>query len=459
MTVSAYSSKSDDVEKASVDVPRHWYNVVADLAGYVPQERRPARSAEHRSLRPQLPLSIYRQSVSSEPFIDIPPEVRAQYETWRPTPLIRAQRLERFLRTPARIYFKYEGVSPSGSHKLNTAIAQAYYYRDAGVRELVTATGAGQWGTALAMACTLYGMKCTVFMVRCSYDQKPQRRTMMELNGATVIPSPSLETNAGRVILGDDPECPGSLSVASSEAHEYATNSTGARYSAGSGDNHVLLHQTVIGEEAVAQMRAIGDYPDTVVAALGAGSNFAGIAMPFYRESLATARKTRLVAVEPRACPKLTRGIYTWDHHDALGNTPMSKMYTLGHKFIPSAIHAGGLRYHGAAPVISWMYHEGLIDAVSYGQRDVFEAAATFTRSEQIIPAPESAHAIRHVIERAERAREINEPEVILFNLSGHGLMDLSSYEKWMKGLLDDDSAADAEVERALAALSESTDE
>lgn len=459
MTVSDGLNMSDDMKTASVGVPRHWYNVVADLAGYVPQERRPAQLAEHRSLKPQLPLSIYRQSVSNEPLIDIPIEVRRQYENWRPTPLIRAERLERMLRTPARIYFKYEGASPSGSHKLNTAIAQAYHYSEAGVRELVTATGAGQWGTALSMACTLYGMKCTVFMVRCSYDQKPQRRTMMELNGATVIPSPSPTTDAGREILRDDPECPGSLSVASSEAHEYANNSTNARYSAGSGDNHVLLHQTVIGQEAVAQMRAIGDYPDTVVAALGAGSNFAGIAMPFYRESLATGHKTRLVAVEPRACPKLTRGIYTWDHHDTLGHTPMSKMYTLGHKFIPSPIHAGGLRYHGAAPVVSWMYHEGLIDAVAYGQRDVFEAAATFTRSEQIIPAPESAHAIRHVIELAERAREENKPEVILFNLSGHGLMDLSSYEKWMNGLLGDDSAADSEVERALALLSESTDE
>jgi tryptophan synthase beta chain len=459
MTISAQVNEGNAVEGAAVGVPSHWYNVVADLAGYVAEERRPARSADHEALKPQLPLSIYRQSVSSEPFIEIPAEVRAHYESWRPTPLIRAHKLERFLRTPARIYFKYEGASPSGSHKLNTAIAQAYYYKKAGVRELVTATGAGQWGTALSMACAMYDMRCTVFMVRCSYEQKPQRRTIMELNGATVLPSPSTTTDAGRTILMEDPQCPGSLSVASSEAHEYAVNSTDARYSAGSGDNHVLLHQTVIGQEAVAQMQAMGDYPDTVVAALGAGSNFAGLAMPFYRESLSTGRKTRLVAVEPKACPKLTRGVYTWDHHDSMGNTPMSKMYTLGHKFIPSAIHAGGLRYHGAAPSISWMYHEGLIEAVAYGQRDIFEAASVFARTEQIIPAPESAHAIRHVIDRAERARDRNEPEVILFNLSGHGLMDLASYDKWMKGTLGDDSEADAEVERALAALSASVDE
>jgi tryptophan synthase beta chain len=454
VTVQADGHSHADQRLSPDQVPRHWYNVVADLAGYVPQERRPTLQPDGSALRPQLPLSLYRQSVSSEAFIEIPAEIRAQYERWRPTPLVRARQLERTLKTPARIYFKYEGASPSGSHKLNSALAQVYYYKKAGVRELVTGTGAGQWGTALAMACTAYDMKCTVFMVRCSYDEKPQRRLMMELNRARVIPSPSPATKAGASILEGDPDCPGSLSVASSEAHEYAVEGDGVRYSAGSGDNHVLLHQTVIGQEALAQLEALGDYPDTVVAALGAGSNFAGIAMPFYHDSLITGRRTRLVAVEPRACPKLTRGIYTWDHHDALGNTPMSKMYTLGHTFIPSPIHAGGLRYHGAAPVVSWMCHEGLISAVAYGQRDVFDAAAIFIRSEQIIPAPESAHAIRYVIDRAEQARETGTPETILFNLSGHGLMDLAAYEKWMKGLLADDSAADAEVELALAALS-----
>ncbi|MFJ9818654.1 TrpB-like pyridoxal phosphate-dependent enzyme [Streptomyces sp. NPDC101151] len=436
-------------------VPTHWYNVIADLAGYVPQDRKPAQQPGRHGLRPQLPLSMYRQSVGDEPYIEIPVEVRAQYEHWRPTPLVRARRLEKFLGTPARIYYKYEAASPSGSHKMNSAIAQAYYYKKAGVRELVTGTGAGQWGTALAMACTAYDMECTVFMVRCSYEQKPQRRVMMELNGARVIPSPSVTTDAGRSILANDPDCAGSLSVASSEAHEYANEGDGVCYSAGSGDNHVLLHQTVIGQEALAQLRKLGEYPDTVVAALGAGSNFAGLTMPFHRDAITTGRRTRLVAVEPKSCPKLTRGVYMWDHHDALGTTPMSKMYTLGHTFIPAPIHAGGLRYHGAAPAISWMYHEGLIDAVAYGQSEVFEAGVAFARAEQVIPAPESAHAVRHVIDRAVRARETGKAETILFNLSGHGLMDLGSYENYLKGLLDDDSVAEDEVERALARLSQ----
>lgn len=440
-------------------VPTHWYNVVADLVGYVPEERRPSQQHTGDVLRPQLPLSIYRQSISREPFVAIPAEVRAQYERWRPTPLVRARRLEQMLRTPARIYYKYEGASPSGSHKLNSAVAQAYYYKEAGVRELVTATGAGQWGTALSMACTMYGLKCTTFMVRCSYDEKPQRRMLIEMHGGRVIPSPSPMTKAGAAILADDPDSPGSLSIASSEAHDYAMESEDVRYAAGSGDNHVLLHQTVIGQEALAQFQSIGDYPDVVVAALGAGSNFTGITMPFYRESKLTGRKTELVAVEPKACPKLTRGIYMWDHHDALGNTPMSKMYTLGHSFVPSAIHAGGLRYHGAAPVVSWMYHEGLISAAAYGQKSVFDAAGEFIRAEQVIPAPESAHAIRYVIDRAVRARETGTEETILFNLSGHGLMDLSAYQQWMNGLLDDDAAAEADIERALAELSRRTAE
>ncbi|MER7759610.1 TrpB-like pyridoxal phosphate-dependent enzyme [Streptomyces sp. NPDC097619] len=443
----------DPRSATGVRVPTHWYNVIADLAGYVPQDRKPAQQLGKRGLRPQLPLSIYRQSVSDRPYIEIPTEIRAEYERWRPTPLVRARRLERLLGTPAKIYYKYEGASPSGSHKLNSAIPQAYYYKKAGVRELVTGTGAGQWGTALAMATHAYDLECTVYMVRCSYEQKPQRRTLMELNGARVLPSPSVTTEAGRSLLADDPDCAGSLSVASSEAHEYANEGDGVRYSAGSGDNHVLLHQTVIGQEALAQLAALGEHPDTVVAALGAGSNFAGLAMPFYKDSLETGRRTRLVAVEPKSCPKLTRGVYTWDHHDALGNTPMSKMYTLGHTFIPSPIHAGGLRYHGAAPAISWMYHEGIVDAVAYGQNEVFEAGVTFARAEQVIPAPESAHAIRHVIDRAVRARETGTAETILFNLSGHGLMDLGSYEKYLGGLLEDDSAAEAEVEQALGKL------
>ncbi|WBO65122.1 TrpB-like pyridoxal phosphate-dependent enzyme [Streptomyces camelliae] len=448
---------SEDAVRSGV--PTHWYNVIADLAGYIPQERRPAQRAGRHGVQPQLPLSIYRQSVSKESFIAIPDEVRAEYERWRPTPLVRARKLEKALGTPAKIYYKYEGVSPSGSHKLNSAIAQAYYYKKAGIRELVTGTGAGQWGTALAMACKSYGMDCTVYMVKCSYEQKPYRRLMMELNGAKVIPSPSVHTEAGRTILLEDPDCPGSLSVASSEAHEYANEGDGVRYSAGSGDNHVLLHQTVIGEEALVQMAERGEFPDTVIGAIGAGSNFAGLAFPFYRASVETGRKTRLVAVEPKSCPKLTRGVYTWDHHDALGNTPMSKMYTLGNDFMPSPIHAGGLRYHGAAPVISWMYHENLVEAVAYAQNEIFEAGVTFARAEQIIPAPESAHAIKHAIDRAVRARESGSTETILFNLSGHGLMDLGAYEKYMNGLLGDDSATELEVDQAIEKLTRARDE
>ena len=442
-----------------VGVPTHWYNIVADLAGYQPEQHKSAQQPGRHGVRPQLPLSIYRQSVSSEPLIEIPHEIRSHYERWRPTPLVRAHGFEKLLGTPARIYYKYEGASPSGSHKMNSAVAQAYYYQKAGIRELVTGTGAGQWGTALAMACAMYDMACTVFMVRCSYDQKPQRRTLMELYGARVVPSPSVTTDAGRQMLAEDPDCPGSLSVASSEAHEYAYEGNQARYAAGSGDNHVLLHQTVIGQEALAQLTAIGEYPDTVVAAIGAGSNFAGLAFPFHQDAIATGRKTRLVAVEPQSCPKLTRGVYTWDHHDTAGSTPMSKMYTLGHTFMPSPIHAGGLRYHGAAPVISWMYHEGLIDAVAYSQRQIFEAGAMFARAEQVIPAPESAHAIREVLERAIRARETGQPETILFNLSGHGLMDLGAYERFLSGAMADDVSVDLEIEQSLGRLAQSKGE
>jgi tryptophan synthase beta chain len=444
---------AERTDTSQVAVPTHWYNVVADLPGYEPGERLPARRSNDGVVRPQLPLSMYRQAMSSQPYVEIPAEVRAEYARWRPTPLVRARRFERVLDTPARIYYKHEAVSPSGSHKLNSAVAQAYYYHRAGVRELVTGTGAGQWGTALAMACQAYGIACTVYMVRCSYEQKPYRRMMMELAGARVLPSPSPTTDAGAALLAEDPDCPGSLSIASSEAHEYANDGAGVCYSAGSGDNHVLLHQTVIGQEAIAQLRSVGDFPDTVVAAIGAGSNFAGLAFPFYRESLATGSKPRLVAVEPQSCPKLTRGVYTWDHHDALGNTPMSKMYTLGHEFTPPAIHAGGLRYHGAAPAVSWMYHKGLIDAAAYSQQEVFAAGVMFARAEQVVPAPESAHAISYVVDRANLARETGTPETILFNLSGHGLMDLGAYDRYQRGQLDDDSAAEAAVERALAKL------
>ncbi len=431
-----------------LEIPTAWYNILADLPDYVPHERRPPAdpgSTADGSARlvPQLPLTMYRQSVSRDRFIPIPDEVLAYYERWRPTPLLRARAFEAHLDTPAHIYYKNESVSPSGSHKLNSAIAQAYYYHRAGIQELATGTGAGQWGTALAMACRAFGMDCTVFMVRCSYDQKPQRRAMMEVLGARVVPSPSPLTRSGRAILADDPDSPGSLSIAGSEGIQYAWEGSGRRYAAGSAENHVLLHQTVIGQEAVGQMRRLGEFPDVVVAAIGAGSNFAGLAFPFYRESLAEGRDTELVAVEPKACPKLTQGKYIWDHHDATGSMPMSKMYSLGHTFVPPAIHAGGLRYHGAAPIVSWMYDQKLLSAVAYGQREVFEAGLTFARAEHIIPAPESAHAIRCVIDKAAEARRTGRETVILFSLSGHGLMDLGAYQQYMDGSLPDDSEFD----------------
>jgi tryptophan synthase beta chain len=440
-----------------VQLPRHWYNVTADLPGYTVEHRKPTSAGEgygaESTLRPQLPLSIYRQIVSKDPFIRIPEEIREQYARWRPTPLIRATRLERWLKTPARIYYKYEGTSPSGSHKLNSALAQAYYYHRAGVKHLSTGTGAGQWGTALAMACAVYGMASTIFMVRCSYDQKPYRRVLMELSGAQVVPSPSPMTGPGRAMLDDRHDGPGSLSIASSEAIAWARQDPDRRYVAGSGENHVLLHQTVIGQEAVMQMRLIGEEPDTVVGAVGAGSNFAGLAFPFYRESLLSGRRIDLVAVEPEACPKLTRGRYTWDYHDEFGSTPMSMMYTLGHTFVPSPIHAGGLRYHGAAPVLSWMYHRGLLSAEARSQQEVFEAGVTFAQTEQIVPAPESAHAIRCVIDRAVRARESGKQTAILFSLSGHGLLDLGAYDMYLTGQLGDESSANVEISTALAKL------
>jgi len=433
---------------SGLQVPTAWYNILADLPDYVPHEKRPPTDPGTEAdgparLVPQLPLTVYRQSVSRERHIPIPDEVLEQYERWRPTPLLRARAFEQYLDTPAHIYYKYEGASPSGSHKLNSALAQAYYYSRAGIQELATGTGAGQWGTALAMACRAFGLACTVFMVRCSYDQKPQRRAMMELLGARVVPSPSTLTRSGRKVLAGAPDSPGSLSIAGSVGIQYAWEDSARRYAAGSAENHVLLHQTVIGQEAVEQMRRLGEFPDTVIAAIGAGSNFAGLAFPFYRESLAEGRHTELVAVEPKACPKLTRGRYMWDHHDATGSMPMSKMYSLGHDFVPPAIHAGGLRYHGAAPIVSWMHHQKLMSAEAYGQREVFEAGLTFARTEHIIPAPESAHAIRCVIDKAALARKTGRPTVILFSLSGHGLMDLGAYQQYLDGTLPPDEEFD----------------
>ena len=438
-------------------VPTHWYNVLPDLTIGPPPARRPGQQAADtdgkRSMLPQLPLSMYRQSVSQERFIRIPDEVRREYQRWRPTPLIRAHALERELDTPAHLSYKYEGANPAGSHKLNSALAQAYYYRAAGVTELVTGTGAGQWGTALAVACRTFGLNCTVFMVRCSYHQKPGRGVLMRLHGATTIPSPSTRTESGRRALAGEPDTDGSLSIANAEALEYAHATDGSRFSIGSGENHVLLQQTVIGEEALRQFAMAGEFPDVVIGSMGAGSNFAGLAFPFYREKVRTGADTRLVAVEPTACPKMTRGVYAWDYNDISGITPMTKMYTLGASFTAPSIHSGGLRYHGAAPLVSAMYHHGLLEAVAYPQRAVFDAAATFARTEWLAVAPESAHAVRCAIDEALRARAERRPTVILFNVSGHGLLDLGAYEQYLLGDLLDHTVPDELIAASLARL------
>ncbi|RSN71012.1 TrpB-like pyridoxal phosphate-dependent enzyme [Actinomadura sp. WAC 06369] len=432
-------------------IPTHWYNVLADLPFDVPAARpaRPRNDLE-TPLQPQLPLSMYRQSISRERFIEIPDPVRAEYRRWRPTPLFRAVRLEKELDTPARIYVKYEGTSPSGSHKINTALAQAYYYGRSGVREMVTGTGAGQWGTALAMACHPYGMACTVFMVRSSYEQKPYRGTLMRLNGAEVVPSPSTRTEVGRAALRADPDSPGTLGIANAEAIEYANGRKEARFSIGSGENHVLMHQTVIGEEALLQMRLAGEFPDVVIGAMGAGSNFAGLTFPFYRASRTENPGTRFLAVEPEACPKMTRGSYMMDYTDYSGVTPAVKMYTLGHTFTAYHIHAGGLRYHGAAPIVSAMYHDGLVEATAYPQTRVFESGAVFAKAEGLVPAPESAHAVAAAIDEAARAREERAERVILIGLSGHGLLDLGAYESHLSGETADVAPTDEEIKASL---------
>lgn len=381
------------------------------------------------------PMELIRQEVSLEKTIPIPEEVRQAYSTYRPTPLIRARRLERLLDTPAHIYFKYEGASPVGSHKLNTALPQVYYNKKEGIHLLTTETGAGQWGSALALACQRFDMKCKVFMVKSSYEQKPYRKTVMHLYGADVTASPSRETHVGRSFLKHHPDTTGSLGMAISEAIEVAATTPGAHYALGSVLNHVLLHQTIIGLEAKRQMEKEGVYPDVVVGCCGGGSNLAGISFPFLADKLSgLSRSLRVVAVEPTSCPSLTKGEYRYDAGDSAGMTPLMKMYTVGSSYVPSPIHAGGLRYHGDSPLVSFLYHKKLIEAVAYDQLDVFEAAAFFARAEGIIPAPESAHAIRQVIAEANRAKKEGKKETILFNLSGHGLLDLGAYEEFLEG-------------------------
>jgi tryptophan synthase beta chain len=422
------------------ELPTHFYNIAADLPVPLPPPLNPATREPigPEALAALFPMELIKQEVSTERLIEIPEDVRDAYRTYRPSPLHRATALERALDTPARIYFKYEGVSPAGSHKPNTAIAQAYYNREAGMKRLATETGAGQWGSALAFAGALFGIETMVFMVRVSYEQKPYRRSFMQTFGATVVPSPSSETNAGRAVLADDPDSTGSLGIAISEAVEEAATREDTNYSLGSVLNHVLLHQTVIGQEAQRQMEKAEDYPDVVIGCAGGGSNFAGIAFPFLRARLSGERSTRFVAVEPASCPSLTKGEYRYDFGDTAGTTPLLKMHTLGNGFKPAPIHAGGLRYHGMAPMVSHLYELGFLEARAYGQNTCFEAAVRFARTEGIIPAPESSHAIRAAIDEALDARESGDRRVILFNLSGHGFFDMAAYDDYLSGSLPD---------------------
>lgn len=430
------------------DIPHFWYNINADspvapAPVFNPQTKQPITPADLLAL---FPMGLIEQEVSQERYIPIPEEVREVYKLWRPTPLIRARRLEQALHTPAHIYFKYEGVSPSGSHKSNTAVPQAYFNKIAGTKAMTTETGAGQWGSALAMACQFYGLDLEVYMVRVSYDQKPYRRYLMETYGASVFASPSDQTSFGRKLLAEDPSNPGSLGIAISEAVEQAAISKGAKkYGLGSVLHHVLIHQSVIGEEALKQMDLAGEYPDVVIGCVGGGSNFAGIAFPFLRENLKSGQRARLLAVEPTATPSLTKGIYSYDFGDSAGMAPIVKMYTLGHDFMPPSIHAGGLRYHGMAPTLSALYDAGLIEAISVPQTRVFAAAVQFARCEGILPAPESAHAILAAMDEAEQARKTGEKKVILFNLSGHGHFDLTAYNRYLSGDMEDYSYPDNE--------------
>jgi tryptophan synthase beta chain len=423
------------------DLPNAWYNINADNPVPPSPVLHPGTKEPVTPdfLAVLFPMEIIMQEISTDRYIDIPEEVRDLYKLWRPTPLIRARRLEKALGTPAHIYYKYEGVSPSGSHKSNTALAQAYYNKISGTKAITTETGAGQWGSALSMACKFFDLALEVYMVKVSYEQKPYRRFLMETFDALVYASPTDRTHAGRGILAEDPNSPGSLGIAISEAVEVAATSGGTKkYSLGSVLNHVLLHQTVIGEEALKQMDLADEYPDVVIGCVGGGSNFGGIAFPFLRENLRNGQRTRLVAVEPKATPSLTRGVYAFDYGDTAQMAPIVKMHTLGHDFIPPAIHAGGLRYHGMAPTLCALYDAGHIEAVAVHQVGTFDAAVLFAQMEGILPAPESSHAIRVAIDEALDAKAKDEKRVILFNLSGHGNFDLSAYNAYKNGLLTD---------------------
>lgn len=446
-----------DVTKILLDereIPDKWYNIVADMPNkpapfYSPMTGKIATADDMNAI---FPNEIIAQEMTQERWIDIPKEVREMYTQWRPSPLYRAKSLEKLLDTPARIYYKYEGVNATGSHKLNSALPQAFYNKAAGIKRLSTETGAGQWGSALSLATNRFGMECTVYMVNVSYQQKPYRRSFMQTFGASVIASPSNLTECGKGILKNDPECSGSLGIAISEAVEDAAIHSDTNYALGSVLNHVCMHQTIIGLEAKKQLELIDEYPDVVFACCGGGSNFAGVAFPFLMDKF-KGQKLRAVAVEPSACPTLTKGVFAFDYGDTAKVAPISKMYTLGHDFVPAGIHAGGLRYHGASPIVSQLYHDGLIEAQAYGQKACFEAAVTFARSEGIVPAPESSHAIRAAIDEAVKAKEEGKETVILFNLSGHGYFDFTAYDNYFAGRLDDIEYSEEAVKESIKKL------
>jgi tryptophan synthase beta chain len=438
------------------EIPTSYYNIQADLPNPLLPPLNPGTGQPigPPDLQPIFPMGLIMQEVSRDPYIPIPSEVREIYQLFRPTPLFRARRFEKRLGTPAKIFYKYEGASPAGSHKLNTALPQAYFNAKEGVKRLATETGAGQWGSALSMACNFFGLECKVYMVKVSYQQKPYRKALMQTFGAKVVASPSNDTAAGRKILVENPDSPGSLGIAISEAVEDAATHDDTKYSLGSVLNHVLLHQTVIGQEAEKQMEKAGEYPDIVIGCCGGGSNFSGLAFPFIRDKIKLKGKNlRAIAVEPASCPTLTKGAYTYDFGDTGELTPLMPMHTLGHKFVPASIHAGGLRYHGVAPLISRLLLDGLIEAQAYDQLEVFDAAVEFARAEGIVPAPESSHAIRAVIHEALIAKKNNKPIVILFNLSGHGHFDMQAYDDFFAGKLQNFNMSKEEIERSIRTL------
>ncbi len=441
---------------AEDEIPDKWYNVQPDLPKPLPPVIHPGTKQPigPQDLAPIFPMELIKQEVSQERWISIPEEVRDAYALWRPTPLYRARRLEKALKTPAKIYYKYEGVSPPGSHKPNTAVAQAYFNMKEGVERLATETGAGQWGSALSLATNMFGLKCTVYMVRTSYEQKPYRKNLMNLWGAEVYPSPTDKTQAGRKIREKDPDTPGSLGIAISEAVEDAATHENTKYSLGSVLNHVLMHQTVIGLEAKEQLAKVDEYPDLITSSCGGGSNFGGISLPFIRDKLKGDKKDlEVIAVEPTACPSLTKGIYRYDFGDTAMLTPLIKMYTLGHDYVPPAIHAGGLRYHGDAPIVCLLYDEGVVGAKAYNQNEVFEAATLFGRTEGICPAPEAAHAIKLIVDEARKCKKTGEEKTMLFNLSGHGHFDMGAYDDYYAGKLVDYEYPEELVKQALAHL------